>query len=391
MRLILSRKLEKTAIVVQYRLLHYRLELFEQLRRACHDRGIRLEVVVGQATRRERPRADEGELSWARKVVNRVWEIGDRDWVWQPLPADLRHAELVIVMQESRLLSNYALLLRRALGSDQRVAYWGHGRNFQSQTPSGLRERWKRFMLTRVDWWFAYTEKSAALVRAAGYQAERITCLNNAIDSGKFRADLANCTDLQLSVARAELGLALGDSVALFCGSLYSDKRLDLLVSAAELIHGTNPNFTLLVIGDGPLRPAMQEIAASRPWIKILGVRKGHEKAIFFRLADVVLNPGAVGLHIVDAFCAGLVLITTKAAKHGPEVAYLEDGVNGLYAGDTADSYAHAVLGLLADTERLNGMKRAALADASRYSLASMVHNFAVGIEKALAAKEASR
>lgn len=383
--------MKKTVVVVQYRLLHYRLELFEQLRRACHDRGFRLELVVGQATRRERLRADEGELSWARKVVNRVWEIGGRDWVWQPLPADLRHAELVIVMQESRLLSNYALLLRRALGSGQSVAYWGHGRNFQSQTPSGLRERWKRFMLTRVDWWFAYTEMSAALVRAEGYDTERITCLNNAIDTGKFRADLIGCTDLELAAARVRLGLVPSDSVALFCGSLYSDKRLDLLVEAAEIIHVKSPNFTLLVIGDGPMEPAMREAAARRPWMKLLGVCKGHEKALFFRLADVVVNPGAVGLHIVDAFCAGLVLITTKAAKHGPEVAYLVDGVNGLYAGDTADSYADAVLGLLNDPERLNAMKRAALADANRYSLESMVDNFAVGIEKALVANGARR
>ena len=45
--------MRNTVVIVQYRLLHYRLELFEQLRQACANRGICLELVVGQATRRE--------------------------------------------------------------------------------------------------------------------------------------------------------------------------------------------------------------------------------------------------------------------------------------------------------------------------------------------------
>ena len=378
--------MEKTAVIVQYRLLHYRLELFEQLRRACHARSIRLEVVAGQATRRERQREDEGELPWARKVINRVWEIGDRDWLWQPLPADLRRSDLVIVMQESRLLGNYALLLRRMFGSGQRVAYWGHGRNFQSQAPTGLRERWKRFILTRVDWWFAYTELSASLVRAEGYPPERITCLNNAIDTAGFRAELADCSDSQLTVARARLGLAPGAPVALFCGSLYPDKRLDLLLDAADRIRAALPQFNMLVIGDGPSMQQMQSAAAKRPWLMLVGVKRGRDKALFFRLADVMLNPGSVGLHVVDAFCAGLVLVTTPQAKHGPEVAYLEDGVNGLYAGDTPGEYADVVIRVLGDADRLAAMKRAALADAERYTLGAMVDRFAQGIGQALMA-----
>lgn len=376
----------KTVVLFQYRLLHYREALYERLRSACAQRGVRLELVVGQASRRESVKKDEGALSWAHKVRNRFWEVGERDVLWQPFPAALRGADMAIVMQESRILSNYVLIARRALGLGPKLAYWGHGKNFQSTAPNGLRERWKRLMITRADWWFAYTEMSVALVRQSGYPLERITCLNNAIDTNGFRRDLAGCGEEELQQMRSQLGLVPGAPVGLFCGSLYPDKRLDLLIDAVDRVRAAMPGFSLLVIGDGPSMPVMREAAKTRPWLHLLGVQKGHGKAMYFRLADVMLNPGLVGLHIVDAFCSGLVMFTTRTAMHSPEVAYLRDGVNGVYADDTAEGFSRAVLDVISSPERLQTMRQAALADADTYSLDAMVERFANGIAQAVQA-----
>ena len=46
--------------IVQYRLLHYRLRLFELLRARLSSAGIELQLIYGQATRTERSRNDEG-------------------------------------------------------------------------------------------------------------------------------------------------------------------------------------------------------------------------------------------------------------------------------------------------------------------------------------------
>jgi hypothetical protein len=145
-------------------------------------------------------------LPWAHKVENRVWEVGERDIIWQPFPDILRDADLVVVMQENRILSNYPLLLKRVLLRGPKVAYWGHGANFQSNTPAGLREQWKRLMLTRVDWWFAYTEMTVEIVERGGYPKERITCLNNAIDNEGFQSDLAAVTEDHLDLLRQRAG-----------------------------------------------------------------------------------------------------------------------------------------------------------------------------------------
>ena len=373
----------KKVVIIQYRLLHYRVKLFEDLRAICSESGIELCLVHGQPTKQEATKRDVGNLSWAEVVVNRYVSIGGRDILWQPFPKQHRDADLVIVMQENRLLSNYPWLFLRWLHKSK-VAYWGHGRNFQASRPSGLREKWKKLLVGRVDWWFAYTALTKRILLEDGYPEQRITVLDNAIDNDNFVADLAAVSDATLTDIRLALGLKAESIVGLFCGSLYVDKRLDYMVAAADKIVETFPNFHLLVIGDGPSAAEIREAAETRPWLHRLGVRKGLEKAAYFRLAKLVFNPGAVGLHVLDAFCAGAPMVTTLDARHGPEIAYLKNGVNGLIVSGDAKAYADAVINLLKNPDDYERLKSAALADAQRYTLKNMVANFADGISQCL-------
>jgi len=369
--------------VLQHRLLHYRVGLFEALRAECERRGIELRLVHGQPSPREMLKRDTGTVAWADPVANRWVSVLGRDLLWQPFPRALRDSDLVIIMQENRILSNYPILLQRVLAGT-RVAYWGHGRNFQSGAPGGLRERWKRFWLTKVDWWFAYTELTRRILTDRGFPAKRITCLNNAIDNERFLAELAGASDASQAAVADEAGLAPGAPLGLYCGSLYPDKRLDLLADAAERIHAALPGFRLVVIGDGPSRGMLEARLAGRPWARCVGVKKGAEKAAYFRRATAILSPGAVGLHVLDAFCAGLPLFTTANARHGPEIAYLEHGANGFVLADDATAYADAVIAILRDPARHAAVAAAARASARAYTLDNMVRNFARGIEACL-------
>jgi glycosyltransferase involved in cell wall biosynthesis len=364
--------------IVQHRLLHYRTEFFQRLRSACSEFGIELILVHGQATATEASRKDTGYLAWAIEVNNRCWRFGGRDVLWQPLPKIVRDCELVVFMQESRLLSNYPWLF--GLGPKKtRVAFWGHGRNFQSAAPEGWRERWKRRHLQAVDWWFAYTQISGDIVAETGFPPERITILNNAIDNSQFSADLAAVSDVEVDALRNSIGAAPGAPVGLYCGSLYPDKRLELLLEACERIVASLPNFKLVVVGDGPSRLVL-EAAGAKPWLHWVGVKRGRDKAGWFRAAQLYLSPGAVGLHVLDSFVAGTPMVTTVDALHGPEIAYLSDGVNGLVTLGDAASYAGAVLALLQDPSRFAEIQRQAAQSAEQYTLDHMVERFRAGI-----------
>ena len=369
--------------VLQHRLLHYRVALFEQLRAECDRRGIELHLVHGQPSPRESHKKDTGTVAWANQVNNRWISVLGRDLLWQPFPRELRGSDLVVIMQENRILSNYVFLLKRVLAGT-RVAYWGHGRHFQSDAPTGLRERWKSFWLPKVDWWFAYTNLTRKVLVERGFPEGRITCLYNAIDNDRFVAELAGVTDASLAALSGEIGLAPGAPLGLYCGSLYPDKRLDLLADAAERIHAAIPLFRLVVIGDGPSRPALEARLAGRDWAHCVGVKKGPEKAAFFKRATAYLNPGMVGLHVLDAFCAGLPMFTTANARHSPEIEYLEHGMNGFIVADDPAAYAEAVIAMIRDPVRCAAVAAAARAAARKYTLEKMVCNFVRGIEECL-------
>lgn len=376
--------------VLQHRLLHYRVGLFEKVRAECARRGIEVHLLHGQASPQEALKKDTGAVAWAHRVNNRFITIGGRDILWQPFPKDLRDSDLIIIMQENRILSNYPIMVRGWLGKTK-VAYWGHGRNFQSDAPGGLREQWKSVLLGKVDWWFAYTGLTRKILVDHGYPDAKITCLNNAIDNDAFVADLNKVDHDMLAELDADVALGAGAPLGIYCGSLYPDKRLDLLAHAAELIHAAIPSFRLAVIGDGPSRSMLEGMLMKHNWARCVGVKRGMEKAAYFKRAKVVLSPGAVGLHVLDSFCAGVPMFTTANARHGPEIEYLEHGKNGFVLADDPKAYAEAVIGLLQNDPRYKAVSAAAKVASERYTLDNMALNFVDGIEACLGRGRAAR
>jgi glycosyltransferase involved in cell wall biosynthesis len=158
-----------------------------------------------------------------------------------------------------------------------------------------------------------------------------------------------------------------------------------LLVAAIDLIKEAVPNFHFIVVGDGPEGSIVREAASSRNWVHSVGVLKGHDKAVLFKMSHVQLNPGLVGLHVLDAFSAGLPMITTSNSLHSPEIAYLQDGVNGVVVdGDNVHDYAQTVVELLLNDLSRNIMAERCRADALKYTVENMAVNFAGGVLAAL-------
>lgn len=372
---------KKTVTIFQYRLFHYRETLFECLRNLCGEVGIELHVVAGQPFGAEKAKRDEGHLPWVRRVENVYVPITEKkDLCWQPIPKHLSRSDLMVVMHENRLLANYWLMAKRRVGGPK-VAFWGHGRDFQSRAPGGIRERWKAWTIGQVDWWFAYTPLTVEILEGVNYPRERTTCLNNAIDTRTFGEDVSRVTSDEMAELREALGWGnMEGPIALFCGSLYPDKKIDLLLYAADRIRKVWPAFGLVVVGDGSSAEMVKAAARNRPWLVHVGAKRGLEKARYFKLCDLILNPGSVGLHILDAFAAGRALITTRGARHGPEIAYLESGRNGLITGDSLEEYVDGTLELLSNRERLRSVNAGASADAETYTVERMAEKFVQGI-----------
>ena len=370
----------KKVLFVTHVMPHYRVAFHELVRKELGSRGIIYDVVCGLATDEELKKGDIGSLD-SMLTVPEFRIINSRGvLLYHPIYLRSFSYDLVIVTQENKYLLNYALQLSRPFRRG-RLAFMGHGRNFQARNFDSIAERWKRFWATKVDWWFAYTEETRDHIRSLGFSDSRITVINNSVDLSKLRDQIAQITPERLELLRRELDI-VGRNVGVFVGGLYPDKRLNFLVEAGRFIRTMIPDFELLVIGGGQDLQKLEQLAADLTWIRILGPRFGTGKVELMLLGQVFMMPGLVGLAILDAGATRLPIATTDFPWHSPEISYLKPGENGLLVEDWQNpvAYGQAVVDLLKDKNRLEAMANAAEAMSRRFSIEAMAQNFACGI-----------
>jgi glycosyltransferase involved in cell wall biosynthesis len=359
---------------------HYRAPFHENLRKVLLEHDVKYTVFYSDLGEKDRFKNDTVEIEWGRKVpLTRI-----RGGEYQHALREALRYDLIIVQQENKLLINYILNIASIFGL-KKIAFFGHGRNFQSRNPDGFSEWFKRFWVGRVDWWFGYTNETRRHVEKLGFPADRITVFNNSVDTSKLCKQIAEVTPSRLATLRTELGLS-GFHVGVFVGGIYPDKRMDFLAVAADHVRSRIPDFEMIVVGGGLDLPVITKLAESRLWLHVTGPRFGQDKVELMMLGHVFLMPGLIGLAILDAGAAGLPVATTAFPWHSPEIAYLEPGRNGIMVRDweNPEAYGNAVADLLLDPERLLAMSVAARDMASHFSIENMAANFAKGVLEAL-------
>jgi len=182
----MTNKSLKQVIIVQNRLTHYRVSFFQSLKTWLLTNDITLNLFCGQPSKLDQTRKDEGTLEWAKKCKNFYLSVSSPELIFQLLPVKIFFADLVVLQQENRILSNYAVLLVRKL-LNKPTAFWGHAVNFQSGRPQGYREKWKKIWTSKADWFFAYTALSGDVLKSWGQFEKKFTVVNNSIDLQEFK------------------------------------------------------------------------------------------------------------------------------------------------------------------------------------------------------------
>ena len=370
----MPRKTKKEVVIIRTNIPHYRVEFFNSLRAVLEDNEINLRLLYCNPDEISSRYGFDTDSSWAEKFNVHFFPAG---MTWFSVTRQLPHSDLVIVEDASRHLVNYALYLKRFWGRPK-LALWGHGWT-RTDEPNRLAEWAKRWIGKQTDWYFAYTcEVKEGLIQR-GYDAARITNVQNTLPP----PDLS-VTEAQKARLKERLGLSPKSRVALYCGRMYPSKRIDFLIAAADRLRSVLPTFVLVLIGGGPDQEIAERAARHAAHIHYLGPLFGEHKAALFALSRLVALPGLVGLNVVDAFQHGVPPVATKYPYHAPEINYLHHGENGLLTENDVEAFSKGIRRLAVDDELHAQLVAGCHAMAERITLDEMVRRFSEGILQAL-------
>jgi glycosyltransferase involved in cell wall biosynthesis len=372
-------------LIVQSEMKHYRLAFFEGLYEALQQDGIESRVVYSNSNILQAQRKDGVDLQppVGKRIPGR-WFFGR--FIYQNIWKEVFQSDLVIVGSEVKFIVNPLLMIMSGLGL-KKVAFWGLGPN-RHPDRSPITEWFKQHFFTCVDWWFAYTESIADYLKLKGMPADKITNVQNATDTAELKQLISNIPEDEVESAKINLTGTASSRIGLYCGFIGAIKELPFLLEAARSVKKKCQEFHLVIVGDGPDRIWLQNEITHEPWIHYVGFKNHEQGAIYYKMADVFLLGGTVGLAVVDSFAAGLPLVATLLNTHPPEISYVKDGLNGLLVAHDAQVFANSVLNVLSDPILMERLRRGACESGNRYTMEAMVENYRSGIHKCLAMRK---
>lgn len=162
--------------------------------------------------------------------------------------------------------------------------------------------------------------------------------------------EIPEVDDAVVAQIRAELNLDGWEHVVMTVGRQTAQKAHEYYLSAAKQVVEAYPNTLVLLLGDGPLRPNLEqqvETLGIGNNVRFMGIR--NEIPEFLALADVfVLSSRWEGLPVamLEALVSGTAVVSTRVEG---VIQVLEDGKNGLLVPlEDPDALAEKIKQLLA-------------------------------------------
>lgn len=219
------------------------------------------------------------------------------------------------------------------------------------------------FYFKNLDKVIFYTKETMLRVLKSGLiNEEKIGYANNALETGIIE-EIYNYH----YPPKDEVGIV-------FLGRLVSYKRVDMLIDLFEDLSCNNSLYKLDIIGDGPDSELVRKAARRNRNIQWHGTITDERKIMpLVSKASAVIIPGRSGLSINHAFAYGRPFITFSEERHGPEIDYLSNGVNGYILNNVESDQIRKIL---TDHENLRKLCDGAWETAKKISSKAWVDSF---------------
>lgn len=231
-------------------------------------------------------------------------------------------AGTVVIELNPRVLSSWSILLVRRI-LRRRTVVWGHSRGRGGGAV--LRKLMRRLSSAVV----VYTETERREILA-----ETRRTLVVAAPNAVYPADRMVPVD--------------GGSTLVWIGRMVAAKKPELAVRGfAAAVDRLPADCRLVMAGDGPLRPAVQQSVerlglADR--VRLPGHVPPHRVTDVFAGAAATVCTGYVGLNLIQSFGFGVPVLYAKQEPHSPEIEAATPANSLAFTSDDADALAAAMV-----------------------------------------------
>ena len=216
---------------------------------------------------------------------------------------------------------------------------------------------------SRVDAILAIPPNHSRYVVGLGAEERKVRLLLMPIDTKIFRPSE------DYSEVRRKWGLDANDRVVVFIGTLFPFTGLDGFIRQFPKVTASVPGAKLLIVGDGPQRPALERIISElklEKQVTITGFQPYQTMPQYINLADVCINPFLNTPATRDIFPGKIVqyMACGRATVATPllGITSLAPGeAQGVIYTDTAEEMADKVADLLESKERRRQLGQAGL------------------------------
>jgi glycosyltransferase involved in cell wall biosynthesis len=170
---------------------------------------------------------------------------------------------------------------------------------------------------------------------------------------------------------RASMGWQ-DDKVLVSIGRLAQEKNFHTLLQAAQKVYGKNPDLRLVIIGDGPEKTKLQELASElgiAERVTFTGELPFADVTSYLKAADVFGFASITetqGLVTMEAMAAGLPVVAVDASGTRDIV---DNGKQGMLVENDADALANVINRLFRSPKRMENYGKNALKKAETFTV----------------------
>ncbi len=313
-------------LVVHPSLAPYRIDLFNQLSAVFPFRVLFLRRLPGYDANLNAAHL-ESKMRCDHAVVAADRDAGPATIASHMIAEMRRFRPDVVVTHEFRHASGVAAAWSAIHGGQPRHIVWTTKNEREVTSASGARRLGMRWLSRASAAVLTYSASAAdRLAELSGARRDKFFVCANHQDPARLRGAAQEALPAVLAECQAR-GLA-GRTLVLVVSRLVGEKNVGIVVEAFGRAFAADPDVSLVILGEGPLRPAL-EAAADRSRTVFLGQRGPEEVQAWMAVASLTVLASIhepYGAVVGESLAQGTPVLCSDAAG---AASLIDDGAKG--------------------------------------------------------------